>query len=125
MLETIKALKQSDDTISNELNLRYGLEKEIWLASQRKLFPFNTSLLMIFSLCILGILLALCHPARILFTDFNLLKCMATTTLFSLLAFVLTDAGILEFKSKLESKGIFGRDLNKIGDHRDDTKEKM
>ena len=50
---------------------------------------------------------------------------MATTTLFSLVAFFLTDAGIVEFGSKLESKGIFGRDLNKIGDHRDESKEKV
>jgi len=125
MMETIKALKQSDDTICNELQSRYGMDKEIWLSSQRKSFPFYMSLLTIILLCILGISVALCHPARILFTDSNLLKCMATTTLFSLLAFVLTDAGIIEFKSKLESKGIFGRDLNKVGDHRDDSKEKV
>ena len=50
---------------------------------------------------------------------------MTTTTLFSIVAFYLTDAGISEFKDKLSIKGLFGKDLNKVGDHRDETKEKI
>ena len=65
------------------------------------------------------------HPAKNIFTDYNFVACIGTTTLFSIFAFYLTDAGINEFKGKLEAKGLFGRDLNKIGDHRDETKEKM
>lgn len=76
-------------------------------------------------MCFLGVLLALCHPARSFFSDGNLILCMVTTTLLSIAAFYLTDVGIGEFKEKLEIKGLFGRDLNKIGDHRDESKEKM
>ena len=45
--------------------------------------------------------------------------------MFSIAAYYLSDATIREFKVKLEGKGIFGKDLNKIGDHRDEAKEKM
>jgi len=50
---------------------------------------------------------------------------MATTTLLSLAAYWLTDKGILEFKDTFKTKNLFGKDLNKIGDHRDEAKEKM
>ena len=79
----------------------------------------------IFLICDLGIIVACMHPARNIFKDYNLVACIATTTVFSVIAFCLTDAGISEFKAKLESKGLFGRDLNKIGDHRDESKEKV
>ncbi len=78
-----------------------------------------------FSMCGIGILVASMHPARAIFTDYNLIACIATTTLLSIVAYFMTDKGIGEFKSQLETKGLFGRDLNKIGDHRDETKEKM
>ena len=47
------------------------------------------------------------------------------TTIFSIGAFYLTDKGIEQFKSKFSEKGLFGKDLNKIGDHRDESKEKI
>lgn len=83
------------------------------------------SLLTIFFICVLGLALACMHPAKNFFTDYNLVACIGSTTLFSIFAFYLTDAGINEFKGKLEAKGLFGQDLNKVGDHRDITKEKM
>ena len=48
-----------------------------------------------------------------------------TTSFFSICAYRLTDAGISEFKDKLESKGLFGKDLNKLGENKDEDKEKM
>ena len=83
------------------------------------------SLLSVFGICVGGIGLASMHPARNIFSDYNLLTCMATTTLLSLAAYWLTDKGILEFKDTLKAKNLFGKDLNKIGDHRDEAKEKM
>lgn len=74
------------------------MDREKWLATQRKSFPFNLSLLSIFGMCFMGVLLALCHPARNFFSDGNLILCMLTTTLLSLVAFYLADKGIEEFK---------------------------
>jgi len=125
MMEAVKVLRQSDETVCEELSARYGMDKDLWLASKRKSFPFNLSLLSIFMLCIGGIILACMHPARNIFSDYNLVACIVSTTLLSIVAFYLTDRGITEFKAKLEGKGLFGRDLNKIGDHKDETKEKM
>ena len=79
----------------------------------------------IFAICGGGILLASMHPARAFFNDYNLIACITTTSLLSIVAYFLTDAGIGEFRGQLEKKGLFGRDLNKIGDHRDETKEKI
>lgn len=79
----------------------------------------------VFGICALGVIAAGMHPARNIFADYNLVACLASSTLLSIVAFYLTDAGIGEFKQKLEEKGLFGRDLNKIGDHRDETKEKV
>ena len=76
-------------------------------------------------LCVVGVVLACMHPARSISSDYNLVACIGSTTLLSIVAFYLTDRMIVEFKEKLESKGLFGRDLNKIGDHRDESKEKM
>ena len=64
-------------------------------------------------------------PNRSIFSDLNFLACCLTTTLMSVIGYYLTDVLITEFKGKLEAKGLFGRDLNKIGDHRDESKEKM
>ena len=108
-----------------QLGERYKMDKVIWLASKRKHLPFNLSLFSVFALCALGVLLASLHPARNIFSDYNLLACIATTTVLSLVAFVLTDSGIDEFKDTLLKKGLFGRDLNKLGDNKDENKEKM
>ena len=124
-MEAIRVMRQTDEAVCEELQQRYGMDKEMWLASQRKSFPFNLSLFSIFLLCIGGLALACMHPARNIFSDYNLVACIGSTTLLSIVAFYLTDRGIIEFKAKLEGKGLFGRDLNKIGDHRDETKEKM
>ena len=78
-----------------------------------------------FSLCIGGIFLASIHPARNIFGDYNLIACIATTTLLSLAAYHLTDGGITEFKTTLMAKGLFGKDLNKSGDKKNEAKEKM
>ena len=125
MIDALKVLRQSDEAVCDELHTRYGMDKEMWKDSQRKSFPFNLSLLSIFFLCVCGLFIAGMHPARNIFSDYNLIACIGTTTLVSIVAFYLTDKGIVEFKEKLEGKGLFGRDLNKIGDHRDETKEKM
>lgn len=75
----------------------------------------------------LGLIAVIMIPMKntTILSDYNLVACISTTTLFSIIAFYITDKGIGEFKQKLEIKGLFGRDLNKIGDHRDETKEKI
>ena len=111
--------------ICEQLKTRYGMDGELWQKSQERRFPFNASLLTVLGLCALGVGITCMLPARSILSDYNLVACCLTTTLLSVLAFYMTDALIVEFKSKLEAKGLFGRDLNKIGDHRDESKEKM
>ena len=124
-MESIRAFRQSDAYVCEQLEKRYKMDKVIWQASQRKSFPFNLSLLAIFSICTLGVILACLHPARNIFSDYNLVACIAVTTVMSIFAYKLTDSGIVEFKGTLEKKGLFGRDLNKLGDNKDEKKEKM
>ena len=84
------------------------------------MFPFNLSLMHVFAMLTLGILLASLHPARNIFSDYNMVACITTTTVLSLVAFIMTDSGIEEFKSTLTKRGLFGRDLNKLGDNMDE-----
>ena len=127
MISLFKAVRQREKDVSEELETRYGMDPVIWNASMRKKFPFNLSLLTVFSICMLGLFISILLPIdnTHILKDYNFIACISTTTLLSIFAFYLTDKGINEFKAKLESKGLFGRDLNKIGDHRDQSKEKM
>lgn len=41
----ITILRQSDEHVCSELESRYKMDKQMWIATQRKSFPFNLNLL--------------------------------------------------------------------------------
>lgn len=121
----LQVLRQSDTFVEGQLQARYGMDPELWRQSNRTSFPYNFSLLTIFGVSIAGIGLAMLHPVKSILDDYSLMVQVVVTTLISIVAYYLTDAFIVEFKEKMRDKDLYGKDLNKLGDHRDDAKEKM
>jgi hypothetical protein len=88
------------------------MDEGIWQASKRG-FPFNIPFKFI-------VIVALGTPIAASFYAFDtknhyLWKCYIFTLAMSVVAYVLSDKMIGQFKQSLEKNGLFGKDLNKAG----------
>lgn len=101
----------TDETLK-DLQERYKMDEEIWAKSKRG-FPFNIPLKAI-------VTFALGLPILLSFMYFNFenkyyWKVYIFTLFISMVAYVVTDKAIEQFKESLEKNGLFGKDLNKAG----------
>lgn len=106
-----------------ELGKRYKMDEKIWLASQRKSFPFNFNLTQIIAISLATPVVMFFLPSSSNSINWRTTQMLLTTLVISIFAYFLAKSLINRFKDTLCSKGLFGKDLNKAGER--ETKEKV
>lgn len=101
------------------------MDPATWQKSMRHSFFYRFTLNHVFLLCAANIIIYSVAPfGSRLFLDTHFLVVLLTTLVLSLIAFFIADIFIDQIKSKLcEKGGLFGKDLNKLGEQA--TKEKV
>lgn len=101
------------------------MEPATWRKSMRHSLFYRVSLNQVFLLCLANVVFYCLAPfGNHLVADKHFLVVLITTVLLSVVAFFIADIFIGQMKAKLcEKGGLFGKDLNKVGDQA--TKEKV
>lgn len=101
-----------DETLK-DLQERYNMDADVWAKSKRG-FPFNVPLKVIV-LISLGIPIGM-SAVYFDFSNTYLWKVYLFTLAISVVAYIVTEKAIEQFKESLEKNGLFGKDLNKAGE---------
>lgn len=113
--KTMRAKGELRDDVEVDLYVRYSMSPQIWRKSQRDYFPYNVKIEWICGIPLVAPLVFLLCDLTIIDQNLGYLKIILQTICVSLFAFYISDKMIIAFKDNLESKGLFGRDLNKAG----------
>jgi ABC-type sulfate transport system permease component len=102
------------------------MESNVWESSKRPSLLFNINLSLLFVVCLTIVTLIGVAPfGKVsLLTDHHFITCLVTTLALSFIAYLITRSFISSIGQKLcEKGGLFGRDLNKLGEQ--ESKPKM
>lgn len=91
----------------------------LWRKAQRHSFPYNVPLWFITCIPLIGPITYLIVDMAVIDRNFDILKLTIQILIISIGTYFLCDTLIDVFKTSLEKKGLFGRDLNKSGIQKD------